>query len=85
LFSSPAFSVPAGARFEILISYTVDPHPIIDFAELDMFTFTPVFPGFAQIAERLCFEQDYSPDCVTSATLSVNHQGITSQTSDPNI
>jgi hypothetical protein len=81
-FSSPQFNVPSGAAYQILIFYSVDPHPIIDGFDLEMFSFSPVFPGFAQVDTRLCLGQAYSPLCQTDVVLSVNHTGITSDLFD---
>jgi len=53
-FSSAGFSVSGGQSVTYLLAYSVDPHPILKFFEDDLYTNTPVSPGFVNITTDLC-------------------------------
>ena len=77
-FESGGFSVTGTEWVTYLISYNVDPPPVIirGFDE-EMEAESPVFPGWAQVNTSLCVGGIYSPGCTSGSTtsLSVSHQG----------
>ncbi|HEX3682819.1 MAG TPA: hypothetical protein VHU83_09770 [Bryobacteraceae bacterium] len=59
-YASSGFSVSAGQSIQYLLSYTIDPPPIIRGFKLNLFTDPPVFPGFAEISSTECLGAAFS-------------------------
>jgi hypothetical protein len=81
-FSSPGFSVAAGQSIAYQLSYFIDPPPpVIHEFETEMWTETPVAPGFATIVTSLCIGTNFvSGVCSgTPAGLTVFHDGASHQ------
>ena len=87
-FSSAGFSVSGGQSVTYLLAYHIDPHPILNFFDLDLFTQTPVPPGLVSITTDLCIGAPFggtllAPTCAgTPASLTAFHNGIISDLSD---
>ena len=87
-FSSAGFSVTGAQSITYLLAYNIDPHPILNFFELDFFAQTPVFPGLVSITTDLCIGAPFggtllAPTCAgTPASLTVFHNGIAFDLSD---
>lgn len=80
-FASSGFSVTGTQSIQYLIAYTVDPPPpVLPDMELQMFAFSPVFPGFAQVTSDLCVGNPFAGSVCNSPgtlhTLVVNDNGI---------
>jgi hypothetical protein len=80
-FASAGFSVVGAQAIQYLIAYTIDPPPpVLPDMELEMFAFSPVFPGFAQVTADLCVGNPFAGSVCnppgTPHTLVVNHNGI---------
>lgn len=76
-FTSPRFNV-AGSEFaEYLITYTVDPPPVIIESDLDMSAESPVAPGRVNILQDLCIGAPFfGTSCDgTQESLNVFHNG----------
>ena len=87
-FSSAGFSVTGGESISYLLAYNIDPHPILNFFELDFFAQSPVFPGLVTITTDLCIGASFggtllAPTCAgTLASLNTFHNGILFDLSD---
>jgi len=87
-FSSAGFNVTGAQSITYLLAYNIDPHPILNFFELDFFAQTPVFPGLVSITTDLCIGAPFggtllAPTCAgTPASLAVFHNGIAFDLSD---
>lgn len=69
----PGFSLSSGQAVDYLLTYTVDPPPPIIWGfEMDMFTNTPVAPGFANITSSECVGAAFVG--VTCGTFTVGNQ-----------
>ena len=78
-FTSAGFFQPEGTLFSYLLTYEVDPHPIIVGFTLDLLFESPVAPGSASISANLCVG-DLFPACgggVVDSSVAVSHYGIT--------
>jgi len=79
--TSGGFSVTGAQSVQYLITYTVDPHPILRGFGDTLLTNTPVFPGLATVTTDLCINAPFGgtilvPTCAgTPASLSVFHNG----------
>lgn len=84
-FSAP-FSVTGTEFGTYVMSYTLDPPPILTGMEDDLLTNTPVAPGIATITTSLCVGAAFTPPplgttCAgTPASVSVFHAGTTFNT-----
>jgi hypothetical protein len=87
-FSSAGFSVTGAESVTYLLAYHIDPHPILNVFELDLFAQTPVFPGLVSITADLCIGAPFggtllAPTCAgTPASLTVFHNGVAFDLSD---
>jgi hypothetical protein len=85
-FSSDAFSVTGSEFATYLISYDIDPHPIIRGFDDVLDVQTPTFPGLASVTTDLCLTATFTESaCLppgVSATLNVFSNGISAQLFD---
>jgi hypothetical protein len=81
-FSSTQFAA-SGSQFAMyLLAYTVDPHPIITFAD-ELQEQSPIFPGLVSITTDLCLNAPFTPSCLGNpAAVTVFDNGISAQLSD---
>jgi PEP-CTERM motif len=88
IFSSAGFSVTGAESITYLLAYNIDPHPILNSFETELFAETPVFPGLVSITTDLCIGAPFggtllAPTCAaTPALLTVFHNGIAFDLSD---
>ncbi len=85
-FSSEGFSATGSESASYLISYNIDPHPIIRGFDDALDVQTPTFPGLVSITTDLCLSATFT-DAVclepgVPATLNLFHNGINSQLFD---
>jgi hypothetical protein len=82
IFSSAGFSVSGSEFVTYFVAYTVDPHPIITFADT-LAALSPVFPGLVSITTNLCLSAPFAGAvCPGSpASVTVFDDGVNSQPS----
>jgi len=81
-FSSTQFAASGSEFVTYLLTYTVDPHPILTFSD-ELQVESPVFPGLVSVTTDLCLNAPFAPSCLGSpAAVTVFDNGITAQLLD---
>jgi hypothetical protein len=81
-FSSTRFTASGNEFVTYLLGYTVDPHPIITFAD-ELQVESPIFPGLVSVTTELCLNAPFTPSCTGNpAAAIVFDNGINAQLLD---